>query len=190
MIPTNIALFFQFLKTQLSHPETRQTPLHVAVDNNRVDVAELLLSNGADVNAVNQPNTETPLHMVKSVAMAEILVNSGASLAAQNAWLQTPLHCACKSGEAELVKYLISSGGMLDAQDQQGRTPLHYCSAGNRDDIAECLIQCGCSISKLDSDGFSALTLSELMGFQDVAKVIKRHQSPSPAHQPLFSAEK
>ena len=138
------------------------------------------------MNAVNQSNIETPLHLVQSVEMAEILVMSGASLTSQNAWFQTPLHCACKSGEAALVKYLISSGGNIDAKDQQGRTPLHYCSAGNRDVIAECLIEAGCSISELDSEGSSALVLAEMMGFQDVANVIRKHQSSSS----MFSEEK
>jgi ankyrin repeat protein len=172
------------------HPETRQTPLHVAVDSNHMDVAELLILNGANVNAVNQPNMETPLHLVKSVEMAEVLVKSGASLAAQNAWFQTPLHCACKSGEAALVKLLISFGGTIDAKDQQGRTPLHYCCTGNRVAAAECLIESGCSISELDTEGFSALALADLMASQDVAGVIRRHQFSTSDHQPIFFQEK
>ncbi len=125
------------------------------------------------MNAVNRPNMDSPLHLVKSVELAELLMKSGASLASQNAWFQTPLHCACKSGNAALVKCLVSSRGELDAKDQQGRTPLHYCSAGNRNVIAKCLIESGCNISELDAEGISALALAELMGFQDVAKEIR-----------------
>ena len=183
--------FSLFERSQPTLPETRQTPLHVAVDSDRIDVAELLLLNGANVNAVNRPNMDSPLHLVKSVELAELLMKSGASLASQNAWFQTPLHCACKSGNAALVKCLVSSRGELDAKDQQGRTPLHYCSAGNRNLIAKCLIESGCNISELDAEGISALALAELMGFQDVAKEIRSHQQlPSSAPQSMFFEEK
>ena len=173
------------------HPESRQTPLHVAVENDRVDVAELLILNGANVNAVTLPNVDTPLHLAKSIELAKFLIESGALLTSQNAWFQTPLHCACKSGNAALVKCLVSSCGELDAKDQQGRTPLHYCSAGNRNVIAKFLIESGCNISELDAEGISALALAELMGFQDVAKEIRSHQHlPSSAPQSMFFEEK
>ncbi len=152
-------------------------------------MAELLILSGAGVNAVTQPNVDTPLHLVKSIELAKILIGCGASLTAKNAWLQTPLHCACKSGLVELVEYLVSSGAHIDMKDQQGRTPLHCCAAGNRDAVARCLIEAGCSIHELDLEGISALALAELMGFQDVARVISAHQKLS-SQQAVFSAEK
>jgi ankyrin repeat protein len=169
--------------------ESSQTPLHVAVDHNRLDVVELLLSNGANVNASTKPNLDTPLHLAKSVEMAHVLIDSGASLTSQNAWLQTPLHCACKGGDVQLVERMVSSGAQLDVKDQQGRSALHCCSAGNRDAIAAFLIEARCDIALKDSEGVSALALAESMGFQDVAKVIRAHQQLA-SQQPVFSAEK
>jgi ankyrin repeat protein len=157
-------------------PETRQTPLHVAVENNRVDISELLVMNGACVHIVTQPNMDTPLHLVKSIEIARILVESGASLASQNAWLQTPLHCACKGGDIHLMTFLISSGACLNAKDQQGRTPLHYCAAGNFDTAAKCLLEAGCVSEELDFAGCSALVLAEMMAAHSAAKVISAHQ--------------
>jgi ankyrin repeat protein len=169
--------------------ESRQTPLHVAVDNNRADVAELLIVNGASVSVVTQPNMDTPLHLAKSIELATVLFESGASLEAQNAWLQTPLHCACKSGHEELVQYLIRCGANMNAKDQQGRTSLHYCAAGNKEAVAQFLVEAGCSVGEQDTEGVSALALAELMAFQGVARVISAHQRLS-SQQSVFSAEK
>ncbi len=169
--------------------EASQTPLHVAVEYNKVDIAELLISNGANVNAMTKPNFDTPLHLAKGVEMAHILIDAGASLTSQNAWLQTPLHCACKGGDAELVQRMVSSGAYLDAKDQQGRSALHCCSAANRDAIAALLIEARCDIELKDAEGLSALALAELLAFQDVSKVIRGHQQLS-SHQPMFSSEK
>jgi ankyrin repeat protein len=42
-------------------PQVESTPLHCAADNNRLEVAQVLLANGADVNARSKvslkPNT-------------------------------------------------------------------------------------------------------------------------------------
>jgi ankyrin repeat protein len=135
--------------------------------------------------AVTPPDTDnTPRDTV-----ATVLFESGASLEAQNAWLQTPLHCACKSGHEELVQYLIRCGANMNAKDQQGRTSLHYCAAGNREVVAQFLVDAGCSVGEQDSEGVSALALAELMAFQGVARVISAHQRLS-SQQSVFSAEK
>jgi ankyrin repeat protein len=177
------------LKPHLALPESRQTPLLVSVEAGKVDVAELLILSGASVNTVSHPNVDTPLHLVKSVEMAQLLLDCGASLTAKNAWHQTPLHCACKSGDVELVKCFVCFGADLDAKDQQGRTALHCCAASNTVTTAECLIEAGCDIEAVDCEGFSALELAKLMAFHDVVKVISAHRR-SPPPQPVFSAEK
>ena len=176
-------------KADSALPESRQTPLHVSVEADKVDVAELLILSGASVKSMTHPNVDTPLHLVKSVQMAELLLDCGASLTAQNAWLQTPLHCACKGGDAELVKCLVSFGADLDSKDQQGRTSLHCCAAGNAATAAACLVDAGCDTDVLDSEGLSALQLAELMAFNDVVKAISARQR-APPPQPVFSAEK
>ncbi len=157
-----------------------------------MDVAELLILNCADVNAVTLPNVDTPLHLAKSIELAKFLIESGASLTSQNAWFQTPLHCACKAGHVDLVHYFVTCGAYIDAKDQQGRTPLHCCAAGNKDDVARCLIEFGCSIAVLDQAGASALAVAESMGFQEVARVIRAVsvEQRLPSQQTVFSSEK
>ena len=65
-----------------SFDDVGNTPLHYAVEHERIDIATLLLDAGADVNARDEPNIgNTPLASVAgrcSPAVAEFLINRGA----------------------------------------------------------------------------------------------------------------
>jgi ankyrin repeat protein len=54
----------------------QSTPLHLAVDSDRVPLARYLIETGADVNAVNHINW-TPLFYIKGIEMAALLLDKG-----------------------------------------------------------------------------------------------------------------
>eukprot|EP00730_Choanoeca_flexa_P004505 TRINITY_DN11715_c0_g1_i15.p2 TRINITY_DN11715_c0_g1~~TRINITY_DN11715_c0_g1_i15.p2 ORF type:complete len:163 (+),score=15.11 TRINITY_DN11715_c0_g1_i15:858-1346(+) len=60
------------------------TPLHFA-SRGSVELTELLLAAGANVNARNQEGN-TPLHIAHSVEVAELLVAAGADIESLNEW--------------------------------------------------------------------------------------------------------
>ena len=88
-------------------------------DSSNLEVAELLLDRGADVNAKNDLG-QTPLYHADS-EVAELLLDHGADVNAKNDFGQTPLHYA-DSEEAEL---LLDRGADVNAKDDIGQTPLH-----------------------------------------------------------------
>jgi ankyrin repeat protein len=98
--------------------ENDETPLHWAAKNGRQDVAELLLTKGAHVNARNGYD-ETPLHLAAfrgDRAMAELLISKGADVNAEKLLGETPLYQAALFNHKDVVELLLSKGAKVDAK--------------------------------------------------------------------------
>ena len=113
----------------------RNTPLHSAVmyDRRNIDglleLAELLIAGGADVNAEDD-EWRTPLHRAASAGrkeIAELLIAKGADVKMEDIFGQTPLHHAARFHK-EIVELLIAKGANVNALIMsgryQGQTPL------------------------------------------------------------------
>ena len=90
-----------------------QTPLHIACEVNSFDIAKLLISNGADVNAVDR-NLNTPLHIACSnnyFDIVELLISNGAEIMCYNKINDIPLIMACKNNNASRVIDLLLAKG-------------------------------------------------------------------------------
>ena len=88
------------------------TPLYVATDNNHLEIVELLIANGADLNA-NALGGVTPLFAAienNHLKIAELLISSGADLNAKNSLGYTSLHRAVHGRRKLLVELLIIKG--------------------------------------------------------------------------------
>jgi ankyrin repeat protein len=123
-----------FLKTQpalvATTGPTGEIPLHTAAINGQNQVIELLLANGADVNAGGKV-IMTPLHFAASAGQkdtAELLLAKGADIHAKdgNGW--TPLHTAARCGKKELVELLLAKGADTSIKNAYGETPLDVAS--------------------------------------------------------------
>ena len=91
------------------------TPLHSAALKGRKEVAELLVSEGADVNTKNI-NGWTPLHyaaVVDHKEIVELLLASGADVNAKTDAGETPLDNAIKYKRTETADLLRKHGGKM-----------------------------------------------------------------------------
>ncbi len=89
------------------------TPLHSAAASGNVEIAGLLLENGANANA-HQQGGFTPLHSAAQngqVEMAKLLLEHGADVKAVNEAGQSALDLAVANGRSEMVELLKVSGG-------------------------------------------------------------------------------
>ena len=80
-----------------------QTALHSATMFNRIDVVELLLPEGADMNK-QDINKDTPLHWaarMEYTKVARLLIQYGADVTIRNRFNKTPLDDADKRSEVE-----------------------------------------------------------------------------------------
>ena len=92
-------------------------PLHIAYEHDSIELVQILLDKGADVNAQNN-SKQTPLHIAckcESIELVQILLNKGADVNVQNNSKQTPLHIACESDSIELVHILLDKGADVNA---------------------------------------------------------------------------
>ena len=106
----------------------------------------------------------TPLHLAKNAEVAKVLIENGANVHAQNKYGSTPLHYA---RNAEVAKVLIANGADVHAKDANGKTPLHY--ADYNVEVAQTLINAGADVHAKDANGQTPLHATETA---EVAKVL------------------
>jgi ankyrin repeat protein len=136
------------------------TPLHTAARFGRDDLAELLITRGADVAAVDEPARNTALHVAAqygNAAVAEVLVTRGADVNAPNKYGRTALHDAASGlagtsdlqGRLAVARLLLSRGADINARERgSGRTPLDEATGpssnrANGERMAELLLSAG-----------------------------------------------
>lgn len=116
--------------TDLNKPdEMGETPLmEAASDESRLEVLQLLITAGADVNATSEEG-------VTAVACAsegfnprgvELLVAAGADVNIADEDGQTPLMMAAGSDSDDIVAILLKAGADVNAEDASGATALQY----------------------------------------------------------------
>lgn len=107
------------------------TPLHLAAGYNNLEVAELLLENGADVNAQDKGGL-IPLHNASSYGhldIAALLIKYNTVVNATDRWGFTPLHEAAQKGRTQLCALLLAHGADSTVKNHEGQTPLDIAAA-------------------------------------------------------------
>jgi len=92
------------------------------------ELAQLLLANGAQLNAVDELERSALMMacITGNTAYARVLVEAGATLTDVHPQAGTLLHAAVRSGKVELVELLLTAGASVSAVDKRGLTPLDY----------------------------------------------------------------
>src|SRR5690242_5601993 len=109
------------------------TPLHLAAEMGHVEIAKLLLDNGADVNAVGIRGF-TPLHSAAwsgRTDVAKVLIAHGANVNAGDENGETPLVWASGAGHTNTIILLLDSGADVNARDKFGNCPLSSAIVNN-----------------------------------------------------------
>jgi ankyrin repeat protein len=136
------------VETLLSHGAKVDTKngeaLFKAIEEGHLDIVEILLAAGVDVNI--QWGGDTPLYMAVKKGHKDIvllLLSKGANLNIRNGSWNMPLHIATSGGNVEIVRILLSNGADMNIFDGGGYTPLHKAIMGRKLEIFRILLEAG-----------------------------------------------
>jgi hypothetical protein len=123
------------------------TPLHSVVYDGDLEMVEVLLECGVDVNATGSAGGYTPLGYVVNAGrrnearIARLLIAHGADPNTRDWNGSTPLRHASARGNIEIVRLLIEHGANVEVKDDSGKTPLDVASGEQREEIIRLLLE-------------------------------------------------
>jgi len=135
------------------------TPLHRAADRGETKIAELLLANGADINASDAMGAR-PLHWAADEDrkdVVELLLAKGVEIETRDDDGHTALHHAAAKGACEVAKFLLAHEADVNAKGDTKKTPLHWAVSAGHKEIAEMLLAGGADVNAKDEDEFTLL---------------------------------
>jgi TolB-like protein/ankyrin repeat protein/class 3 adenylate cyclase len=145
----------------------RWAVLHWAAELGHLDIATLLVANGANIDTASSDRRETSLFRAVRKgfpAIVELLVDHGADINAVDAYTNTLLHKAMQSGDLKTVQILLGKGAMVNARttagNYPGETPLHVAALAGYLKGAELLLLNGAEIDAVDRNGYTPLRRS------------------------------
>ncbi|RXW25640.1 hypothetical protein EST38_g228 [Candolleomyces aberdarensis] len=146
--------------------------LHVAIKDNKLHVAQMLLERGVNPNAPHGPHRWTAIHVAafcRDPCFVELILRwSKDSISLRDTEGRTALHLAVLHGFESSIKILLEHGADVNCRDRQGNTPLVIacgsCASYLKDDsirslalrIVQMLLQHGADISVKNSYGQTA----------------------------------
>lgn len=142
------------------------TPLHLAVRNRDTETVEMLLNNGANINARNKFG-HTPLHISicnKKIEIIQLLLRRGAYVNERDNNGMTPLHIAVIRGHLQVADCLLKHGADTSikcyTRHQKGYTPLHIAAENCNHNIITLLVSNGANIDSVTRLGLTALHIA------------------------------
>lgn len=176
----DLATFFNRLeiaKALYANPATKSVPQHkkdlqllFTADVGNVEMTELLLQNGANIN-VKGKNNATPLILAapfKYNGSGEILLKYNPSLNEVDSKGFSALHYACDVGRLDLAKIMIEQGAHIECEALDGSSPLLLAIYGGFDPLIALLIEKGAQIEHSNHLGMTPLMMSAKRRYSEI----------------------
>ena len=143
------------------------TALHWATHWDDLDMVDLLIRAGANVNAVNELGVP-PLSLActnRNAAMTERLLGAGAHPDAALLTGETVLMTAARTGSVDVVKALLAHGAPVNATERlRGQTALMWAVAESHPDVVDILIKNGADVHARSVRGSTPLLFAARAG--------------------------
>ncbi|MCP4152398.1 MAG: hypothetical protein GY757_31965 [bacterium] len=158
------------------------TPLLMAVEEGHIEIVELLLEEGADINGKSQVKGAVVARGITNAMgsdkkkcdmpfvtplieaayeghkdLANLLVSKGADVNAKSHSGMSPLMNASYEGHYKIVQMLLKNGAEVNAKNNKGLSPLFYAATDCHISIIKLLMTAGADINIKDNDGDTPL---------------------------------
>lgn len=157
------------------------TPLLLAIDRGKSQIALLLIERGADVNArtgdTGNGKTQTALMWAARERQKDVvpsLLAHGADFRVRNELGVTALDAAAEGGDPEIVEALMAAGADVNVRTNTGKTPLMRAAVHGRTEAAGALVAGGAHANDADQDGWTALMFAVRDGDRDTVELLIR----------------
>ena len=149
------------------------------LDKAKAEVAKLLLSKGADVNAKEPKGLQMPIHLSAMnglPAVTEVLIKSGASINAINKIGQTPLIYSIIEEHVPVIDLLISSGADVNYGNglHSDWAAIHWAALTDNVLVVEAVLKSDKVKNVKDRSGRYPDTLALEHGKHKVAQLLKK----------------
>lgn len=150
--------------------------LWLACQDGHVEVADLLINHGADVNKPTSNSRRRPIHQAAQnghLKVIELLRDRGADLDAGESDGATPLWIASQQGFIDIVNILLAQQANPNTRViRSSRSPLHQAAQNGHVDVAAALLASGANVNAVEEDGWPPLMLAAQQGSEDMANLL------------------
>lgn len=142
-----------------------------------MEVARLLISAGADVNAASMDGA-TPLFVACQaghIVMVKELLESRAQVNISMRDHASPLFIAAQNGHRNVCVLLINRGATIDKTRSDGATPLWIAAQMGHDHVCKILLQHGAQVDALRCDNSTPIFKAAHKGFTAVVEQLLKY---------------
>ncbi|CAL1682579.1 unnamed protein product [Lasius platythorax] len=142
--------------------------------NVKGEIAKLLLSRGANVNARTK-NDITTLHAATKkgyVKVVEALLEYNADVNSTVENDITPLHLSAQKGNEVISKMLLNKGANINAKQKDRITALHIATQRGHKKVVEVLLKCGAKVDSKAKSDITPLHIAAQKGHLEVVEVL------------------
>ena len=155
----------------------RMTPLQIASENGHVQIVELLVKEGANVNLMEDSVwSSSALKRAAEKghkAIVKVLIDAGADLNLTNYVGQTVSMNAAWTGQTEVLNILLEAGADISGS----RNPLFIAARRGHKEITKMLVNAGADVTARDSSGHTPLTIALSSQQFQVAQTLMGHKA-------------
>jgi ankyrin repeat protein/L-ascorbate metabolism protein UlaG (beta-lactamase superfamily) len=164
-------------KAVIAVDELGQTPLHLAAEAGRQDMADLLIAKGADKKALCRDGRNL-LHCAAAGELVDLmdrLVKEGFPVDGPDRYGRTPLLKAAAAGSDRAAEFLLSRGANVMSRDYYEQTPLHEAAFSGNLRLLDILVKHGADIEAVNQEGSTPLLYVSQTGRSEVIDWLLEH---------------